>query len=126
MADMDNTEGAVDEEPAERGRKRVKTSIPTLQPQISIEGNHEEVLCTQWMNNIEVATGGYDHAIRLFDPEAEKLKLNIYTSNKVTTCLDNNKEQIISSHDDGMLRLWDTRTPMKVVKTLSGHKAWAS
>jgi WD40 repeat protein len=109
-------------------RKRdAKTPVAWLEPIASIEGNKNPINCLKWINNSEIVTGGYDHAIRIFDTEKEVLSNSIFTSNKTTTCIDSMKDNIIVGCEDHHIRLWDIRSssadPVKIFK---GHKGWVS
>lgn len=107
--------------------KRVKTSVSYLKPTASIEGNKHPINCLKWINNSEIVSGGYDHAIRVFNVEKEELSSSIYTNNKTITCIDSIKDRVLVGSEDHGIRLWDIRTkgtdPIKIFKA---HNAWVS
>ena len=111
----------------ELNNKRVKTTVAYLRPTSNIEGNKHPVNCMKWINNSEIVTGGYDHAIRVFNVDREELAINIFTNNKAVTCVDSIKDNILVGCEDHIVRLWDIRSnspdPVKVFK---GHNGWVS
>jgi hypothetical protein len=108
-------------------KRDAKTSVAFLQPIARIEGNKNPINCLKWINNSEIVTGGYDHAIRIFDTEKEILSNSIFTSNKTTTCIDSIKDSIIVGCEDHHIRLWDIRSSSaEPVKIFKGHKGYVS
>lgn len=55
----------------------------------------------------EIITGGEDHTLRIYDVNAEKITTQIFTSHRIITSIDNEKNDILTSHDDNTVRLWD-------------------
>lgn len=107
--------------------KRVKTTVAYLKPSASIEGNRNPINCLKWINNSEIISGGYDHAIRVFDTNKEVLHSSIFTNNKTVTCIDALKDKILSGSEDHSIRLWDIRSKStEPIKVFKGHNGWVS
>ncbi|CAI2368884.1 unnamed protein product [Moneuplotes crassus] len=107
--------------------KRTKTTVAYLKPVAKIGGNSHPVNCLKWINNSEIVTGGYDHALRIFNVDREELASSIFTNNKAITCIDSVKDNVLVGCEDHAVRLWDIRSnstdPVKVFK---GHNGWVS
>jgi len=70
---------------------------------------------------------GYDHAIRVFDVEKEKLTNSIFTNNKTVTSIDAIKNNVLVGCEDHTIRLWDIRSnSTEPVKSFKGHAGWVS
>lgn len=107
--------------------KRAKTSVAYLKPSIEMEGNKHQVNVVHWLNNSEIISGGYDHAIRVFDVEKEKLTNSIFTNNKTVTSIDAIKNNVLVGCEDHTIRLWDIRSnSTEPVKSFKGHAGWVS
>jgi len=110
-----------------KDHKRTKTTVAYLRPSAKIEGNNHPVNCLKWINNSEIISGGYDHAIRVFNVDREELSSSIFTNNKTVTCIDSIKDNVLVGCEDHAVRLWDIRSnstdPVKVFK---GHNGWVS
>lgn len=110
-----------------KNHKRVKTSVSFLRASASIEGNKHPVNCLKWVNNSEIVSGGYDHAIRIFNVEKEELSSSIFTNNKTVTAIDSIKDKVLVGCEDHAIRLWDLRSrSTDPVKTFKAHNGWVS
>lgn len=77
-----------------------------------------------------IATGSWDHSVRLWDAERCCSTLTINTS-KVVTCValpSTDAGLVAASHPDHAVRLWDSRAGGTAVVrlTLGGHSKWVS
>lgn len=107
--------------------KRMKTSVAYLKPTVKMEGNKNPINCLKWINNSEIVTGGYDHALRVFNVEKEEHASSIFTNNKTITCIDSIKDSILVGSEDHSIRLWDIRSKStEPVKVFKGHSGWVS
>jgi WD40 repeat protein len=110
-----------------KNHKRAKTTVAYLKPTAKIEGNRHPINVLKWINNSEIVSGGYDHAIRIFDVDKEKVSQSIFTNNKTTTCLDSIKSTVLVGSEDHYVRLWDIRSKStEPVKVFKGHDGWVS
>ena len=50
----------------------------------------------------------------------------ILTRDSIVTSLDTLGQQILSTHEDGQLRMWDRRDSSRPVQTFKAHSKWAS
>ena len=80
-----NNDSEDNKEKETKPHKRVKTDLAYLKPTASIEGNKNQINCIKWINNSDIVTGGYDHAIRLFNADREELSRSMFTNNKTVT-----------------------------------------
>lgn len=87
--------GADTKEAETKPHKRVKTTLSYLKPTASMEGNKNAINCLKWINNSEIVSGGYDHAIRIFNVDNEELSRSLFTNNKTVTCIDSIKSNIL-------------------------------
>lgn len=72
-------------------------------------------------------SGGYDHAIRVFNVDKEEHSSSIFTNNKTTTCIDSIKDTILVGSEDHCVRLWDIRSKStEPIKVFRGHNGWVS
>lgn len=107
--------------------KRVKTGVAYLRPSISMEGNKHPINCLKWINNSEIVSGGYDHAIRVFNVEREEHTHSVFTNNKTVTSMDSIKDNILAGCEDHNIRLWDIRSSSsEPVKVFKAHSGWVS
>jgi WD40 repeat protein len=107
--------------------KRAKTTVAFLRPTSKIEGNKHPINCMNWINNSEIVTGGYDHAIRVFNVDKEEHSHSVFTNNKGVTCIDSIKDNILAGSEDHVIRLWDIRSKSTdPVKQFRGHNGWVS
>jgi len=58
-----------------------------------------------------VLTGGEDHTLRIYDINSEKISNQIFTSHRIITSIDTEKNSILTAHDDNTVRMWDSRDP---------------
>ena len=127
IADIGKKEVEENQEREVKKNKRVKTSLSYLKPSSSIEGNKHAINWLKWINNSEIVTGGYDHAIRVFNVDKEELASSIYTNNKTTSWIDSIKDRVIVGSEDHGIRLWDIRTKgTEPIKVFKAHNAWVS
>jgi WD40 repeat protein len=50
----------------------------------------------------------------------------ILTKDSITTSIDYSHNRVISSHEDGYIRLWDLRTPTNPSHTFKSHSKFSS
>ena len=67
-----------------------------------------------------------DHSICVTDVERLQKKTVIRTGDSVPTSIDTHFDTILSSHEDGYVRLWDQRQPTICAKKFKSHTKYAS
>jgi WD40 repeat protein len=46
---------------------------------------------------------------------------SVLTKDSITTCIDYSTDKLLTSHEDGYIRLWDVRAPQAPTHTFKGH-----
>jgi WD40 repeat protein len=79
-----------------------------------------------WLNNQEIIAGSSQHRMTITNIAKMAAVDTFYTRDSVVTSIDSTDSLILSSHEDGQIRLWDKRTSSKPVSTFKAHSKWAS
>ena len=106
--------------------KRKKKDFHKISPINKIENCHDEIKCIKWMNTNQIATSGNDFNIKVFNinTNVHFCVLNSYYS--VPTIINSSNEFVFSGHEDGKIRLWDLRTPVKPSLIFNAHNNYVS
>jgi WD40 repeat protein len=97
--------------------------LPLLASSQIYEGTIE---CLSWINNEEVVTGSGQHRMTITNVTKMSNTETFFTRDSVVTSVDSTGSLILSSYEDGQIRLWDKRTSSKPSSTFKAHSKWAS
>lgn len=79
-----------------------------------------------WIDNNTVVTGSSDHSLKLVDVEKLEGIQTIKTKDSITTSIDYCHNTLLTSHEDGFIRMWDFRNSNSPVSTFKSHAKFAS
>jgi WD40 repeat protein len=82
--------------------------------------------CLSWINNEEVLSGSSQHRMTITNVTKMTATETFLTRDSIVTSVDSTDSLILSSHEDGQIRLWDKRTSSKPTTTFKAHSKWAS
>ena len=107
--------------------KKKKTNAKTI-PRVVEEPNHygSPINSVSWFNSNQMATGSSDHSIKIIDVTTMRAFKTILTKDSITTGIDFSNGCLVSSHEDGYIRLWDVRNPTSPASTFKSHSKYAS
>lgn len=110
-----------------KNKKKKRELALNVLPLIAADKVHEdsiESVC--WMTTERLITGSSDHSMKIIDVESLRETRKILTKDSITTGIDYANDRIISSHEDGYLRLWDVRDPINPSATFKSHAKYVS
>lgn len=108
-------------------KKKKKKTNTKMVPKITDEACHQAAINSIcWFNTSQIATGSSDHSIKILDVAHMRVVKTILTKDSITTSLDYSNDSLISSHEDGYIRLWDIRNPITPAATFKSHSKYAS
>lgn len=64
--------------------------------------------------------------MKIIDVERMSEIKTIKTKDSITTCIDFSYDNLITSHEDGYIRMWDVRDPHNPTSTFKSHAKFAS
>jgi len=106
--------------------KRKKKDVHAISPVSSLEKCHEEIKCVKWMNTNQIATCGNDFNIKVFNINTNAQFCVLSASYSVPTMITSNNDFLFSGHEDGKVRAWDLRTPLKPAFVFTSHENYVS
>lgn len=90
-------------------KKKVELDLSIL-PKLATEEIHKgTVESLNWINNQEIVSSSSAHEIAITDIVKMSRSETILTRDSVPTSLDTKGNEILSSHEDGQIRMWDRR-----------------
>ena len=93
-------------------------------PPKHFEGHAKRVLCADWSaNNFEIATGGDDGTVKIWDLRQRKLSVTVPAHSRLISSLQfspKSSEFLVTSSYDGNIKVYNTRN-WKCLKSLEGH-----
>ena len=106
--------------------KKKKSEINTsIDPLVTMKLNTNSILHVMWKDESNFITACDDHSIQQINIELQKSNTKIMTSYSSINDLDIRQDLVLTSHDDGSIRIYDTRSGVISSKFL-GHSVWAS
>ena len=78
------------------------------------------------MNTNQIATSGNDFNIKVFNINTNAQYCVLNSLYSVPTIINSNNELVFSGHEDGKIRIWDLRTPIKPSLVFSSHDNYVS
>ena len=108
-------------------KKKKKTNNKTV-PKVTEQRVHSgsSINSLSWFHSTQIATGSADHSIKIIDVTTMKSIKTLLTKDSITTGLDFSNNSLLSSHEDGYIRLWDLRNPALPASTFKSHSKYAS
>lgn len=107
-------------------KKKQHVSSLTIQAEASEAIHDSDILSLIWSSNNQLCSSSMDHSICITDVERLQKSTVIRTGDSVPTSIDTRFDNIISSHEDGYVRLWDQRQPTVCTKKFKSHSKYAS
>ena len=71
-------------------------------------------------------TGSSDHTIQMIDVETLRSVGSVLTKDSITTSIDFVGDRLLTSHEDGYIRMWDIRSPQTPSQTYKAHSKLVS
>lgn len=106
--------------------KRKKKDFNIISPLSKLEKCHDEIKNIKWMNTNQIATSGNDFNIKVFNINTNAQYCVLNSLYSVPTIINSNNELVFSGHEDGKIRIWDLRTPIKPSLVFSSHDNYVS
>jgi WD40 repeat protein len=131
-----NEENLTSQNKINKNKKRKITAADILPDEnATIEKCHgnNEIRLIKWINNQQILTSGDDFNIKLWNIHTKANYETLSTSHKLVTCFEsiniNGNINILSSFDDGSIRLFDLKAPQnqnKMSFIKKGHTKFVS
>ncbi|MFE9446482.1 TIR domain-containing protein [Streptomyces sp. NPDC006602] len=100
----------------------------TAKIQHVLRGHEDRISSVAWHPGGKiVATGSYDHTVRLWDFETDRPLATLRGHTDSVTCIafDRTGERLVSGGWDNVARLWDVESFTEIA-TFTGHTSWVS
>ncbi|CAD8123769.1 unnamed protein product [Paramecium sonneborni] len=89
--------------------------LSTVQQQViemkdNFKVHQQQITCCQWIRNSTILTGSYDHSICMFNKRTGSINKQLFAKDSaiIGLCYLEMNQQIVSVHEDGYLKLWDS------------------
>lgn len=105
-------------------RELTLNTLPLIGKQEKIHEDSIESVC--WVSTDMIVTGSSDHSMKIIDVETLSEVRKILTKDSITTSIDFGNDRLLSSHEDGYIRLWDIRDSKNPTHTFKSHSKYAS
>lgn len=99
----------------------------TRTPQMTLQGHRECISAVQWMDDVTLLTGSWDHTMKVWDLNMEGIKTEISTNKSIFDASYSKLSRlIVTASADKNIRLYDPRTNRGSVvrNTYLGHQQW--
>jgi len=107
--------------------KKLKSSEKELEASSSTRIHSEAISKLIWIRPETILSGSQDHSIKFYDVNQNKEYFHINCKDNVVSGLTYHDNIIVSSHEDGFIKVWDERSktnqPIKIVRA---HNKWIS
>ena len=106
------------DEPAGKNKRKTVQAGP-ISGFASIKKAHfGEITCVKWLNNLQIATGGEDWYVKIFNIKTGSNYCSFNCNYNLPTCLGyRGANALLVGLDNGEIKEWDDRTPSKAVRT---------
>jgi ribosome biogenesis protein YTM1 len=109
-------------------KRKINPKIINQKPQYTFTGHRQAVTCLRWTAKDEIISGSLDFNICFWDCNSGT-NTDTKHGNKPVTCVSYapDSQMALSSHTDGIIRLWDKRTDkLETSSSFTSHGVWVS